>query len=68
MPRLCKLLTIEIKSLNEKLLEPFWRKIDPLTPNAQFCDTGNHDRSAIFYHGRDVEAPTFLDSLFGMVV
>lgn len=34
----------------EKLLEVFWRNIDPLTPNAQFCDRGNQYRSAIFYH------------------
>ncbi|MGH7844443.1 MAG: peptide-methionine (S)-S-oxide reductase MsrA [Candidatus Binatia bacterium] len=34
----------------EKLLEIFWRNIDPLTPNAQFCDHGSQYRSAIFYH------------------
>lgn len=34
----------------EKLLEVFWRNIDPLTPNAQFCDVGSQYRSAIFYH------------------
>jgi methionine-S-sulfoxide reductase len=34
----------------EKLLEVFWRNIDPLTANAQFCDSGNQYRSAIFYH------------------
>ena len=33
-----------------KLLEVFWHNIDPLTPNAQFCDHGNQYRSAIFYH------------------
>jgi peptide-methionine (S)-S-oxide reductase len=33
----------------EKLLEVFWRNVDPLTPNAQFCDKGNQYRSAIFY-------------------
>jgi peptide-methionine (S)-S-oxide reductase len=33
-----------------KLLEVFWRNIDPLTPNAQFCDSGSQYRSAIFYH------------------
>ncbi len=32
-----------------KLLDVFWRNIDPLTPNAQFCDHGNQYRSAIFY-------------------
>jgi peptide-methionine (S)-S-oxide reductase len=34
----------------EKLLEVFWRNIDPLTANAQFCDYGSQYRSAIFYH------------------
>ena len=34
----------------EKLLEIFWRNIDPLTANAQFCDHGSQYRSGIFYH------------------
>lgn len=34
----------------EKLLEVFWRNIDPLTKDAQFCDRGSQYRSAIFYH------------------
>src|SRR5213594_20941 len=34
----------------EKLLEAFWHNIDPLTPNAQFCDAGSEYRTAIFYH------------------
>jgi len=34
----------------DKLLEMFWRNIDPLTPNAQFCDSGSQYRTAIFYH------------------
>ena len=37
----------------ETLLEVFWRNIDPLTPNRQFCDAGSQYRSAIFYHGDD---------------
>lgn len=36
-----------------KLLHVFWRNIDPLTPNAQFCDQGSQYRSAIFYHDAD---------------
>ena len=32
-----------------KLLEIFWRNIDPTTPDRQFCDGGNQYRSAIFY-------------------
>ncbi len=35
----------------ERLLAVFWRNIDPLTPNAQFCDRGSQYRSAIFYAG-----------------
>ena len=34
----------------EKLLEVFWRNVDPLTPNRQFCDIGSQYRTAIFYH------------------
>ena len=33
----------------QKLLDAFWRNVDPVTPNAQFCDHGNQYRSAIFY-------------------
>jgi peptide-methionine (S)-S-oxide reductase len=36
------------------LLSVFWRNIDPLTPDAQFCDHGTQYRSAIFY-GNDAE-------------
>lgn len=32
-----------------QLLEAFWRNIDPITPDAQFCDHGNQYRAAIFY-------------------
>jgi len=32
-----------------QLVEIFWRNIDPVTPNAQFCDHGSQYRSAIFY-------------------
>jgi len=34
----------------EKLLEVFWRNIDPLAADGQFCDFGSQYRSAIFYH------------------
>ena len=34
----------------EKLLAVFWRNIDPLAANGQFCDLGSQYRSAIFYH------------------
>jgi len=33
-----------------KLLEVFWRNIDPLDARGQFCDKGSQYRSAIFYH------------------
>ena len=33
-----------------KILDVFWRNIDPTTPNRQFCDGGSQYRSAIFYH------------------
>jgi peptide-methionine (S)-S-oxide reductase len=38
----------------DKLLRVFWRNVDPITPNAQFCDHGSQYRSAIFY-GSDAE-------------
>jgi len=33
-----------------KLLDVFWRNIDPTTPDQQFCDRGSQYRSEIFYH------------------
>jgi peptide-methionine (S)-S-oxide reductase len=38
----------------KELLHVFWRNIDPLTANAQFCDHGTQYRAAIFY-GNDEE-------------
>lgn len=35
----------------ERLLEVFWRNIDPVTADRQFCDGGEQYRSAIFVHG-----------------
>jgi peptide-methionine (S)-S-oxide reductase len=37
----------------EELLDVFWRNIDPLTANRQFCDRGRQYRSAIFYHDEE---------------
>jgi peptide-methionine (S)-S-oxide reductase len=37
----------------EKLLEVFWRNIDPTVKNRQFCDAGSQYRSAIFYLDQD---------------
>ena len=33
-----------------KLLDVFWRNIDPLDSSGQFCDRGSQYRAAIFYH------------------
>ena len=33
-----------------QLLDVFWRNIDPLTANAQFCDIGSQYRAGIFAH------------------
>ncbi|ABQ25250.1 peptide-methionine (S)-S-oxide reductase MsrA [Geotalea uraniireducens] len=33
-----------------KLLDVFWRNIDPTVRDRQFCDVGTQYRSAIFYH------------------
>ena len=33
-----------------QLLDVYWRNIDPLTANAQFCDVGSQYRAAIFVH------------------
>ncbi len=33
----------------EKLLEVFWRNIDPFDDDGQFCDKGDQYRAAIFY-------------------
>ena len=36
-----------------KLLDVFWRNIDPTTRDRQFCDEGSQYRSAIFYHDEE---------------
>jgi peptide-methionine (S)-S-oxide reductase len=42
------------KASYQQLLDAFWRNVDPLTSNAQFCDHGSQYRSAVFY-GTDEE-------------
>ena len=37
----------------EKLLEVFWRNVDPTTPDGQFCDRGSQYRTGIFYHDEE---------------
>jgi peptide-methionine (S)-S-oxide reductase len=33
-----------------RLLEVFWKNIDPITANRQFCDSGTQYRAGIYYH------------------
>ena len=37
----------------QKLLDVFWRNIDPTVKDQQFCDVGSQYRSGIFYHNDD---------------
>ncbi|MEO8187087.1 MAG: peptide-methionine (S)-S-oxide reductase MsrA [Burkholderiaceae bacterium] len=39
-----------------KLLEHYWRTIDPTTKDRQFCDSGSQYRSAIFAHDEQQRA------------
>jgi peptide-methionine (S)-S-oxide reductase len=39
-----------------KLLDVFWKNIDPLDPDGQFCDKGPQYRTAIFYRGDEQKA------------
>ncbi|MFO7764045.1 MAG: peptide-methionine (S)-S-oxide reductase MsrA [Wenzhouxiangellaceae bacterium] len=39
-----------------KLLEVYWRNVDPLTDNRQFCDAGESYRPVIFAHGERQKA------------
>ncbi len=36
-----------------QLLEKFWRSIDPLAKNRQFCDVGSQYRTGIFYRSEE---------------
>ena len=36
-----------------KLLDLFWRQIDPTDPDGQFVDRGLQYRTAVFYHNED---------------
>lgn len=36
-----------------ELLDVFWRNIDPLTADRQFCDVGSQYRTGIFFHNED---------------
>lgn len=37
----------------DKLLDVFWRNINPTTPDRQFVDVGSQYRPAIFYHNEE---------------
>jgi methionine-S-sulfoxide reductase len=37
----------------DRLLEVFWRNVDPLDAGGQFCDRGEQYRTAIFVHGEE---------------
>ncbi|TAL15506.1 peptide-methionine (S)-S-oxide reductase [bacterium] len=37
----------------QKLLDVFWKNIDPTVADRQFCDVGSQYRSAIFYSGEE---------------
>jgi len=37
----------------EKLLDVFWRNVDPTATDRQFCDDGNQYRAEIFFHNED---------------
>ncbi len=37
----------------EKLLDVFWRNVDPTDGNGQFCDRGEQYVTAIFFHDED---------------
>ena len=38
-----------------ELLDVFWRNIDPLTHNRQFCDRGSQYRAGIYFHDPEQE-------------
>ena len=40
----------------EQLMYVFWRNIDPITRDGQFCDHGEQYRSEIFYHDPQQQA------------
>ena len=49
----CQIVYDPSKITYAKLLDVFWKNIDPVTPNAQFCDIGSQYRSAIYYHNEE---------------
>jgi peptide-methionine (S)-S-oxide reductase len=41
------------KTSYSRLLDIFWRNIDPTVSDRQFCDVGSQYRSAIFFHSEE---------------
>ena len=50
MPKRSRSSTTRAKSRYEKLLDVFWRNIDPFVKDRQFCDSGDMYRTGIFFH------------------
>jgi peptide-methionine (S)-S-oxide reductase len=42
-----------VKIEYSKLLDVFWRNIDPTVRDRQFCDVGSQYRAVIFFHGEE---------------
>ena len=40
----------------DRLLEVFWRNVDPLDPTGQFCDKGDQYKAAVFYSNETEKA------------
>src|SRR3989442_12064528 len=53
-----EILYVPGKLAYEKLLDVFWHNVDPLTPEAQFCDHSHQHLNAIFYHDDPPRRPT----------
>ncbi|RIV28108.1 peptide-methionine (S)-S-oxide reductase [Alicyclobacillaceae bacterium I2511] len=47
----------------EKLLDVFWRQIDPTDSGGQFCDQGSSYKTAIFYHSEEQRRTAELSKL-----
>ena len=43
----------------ERLLDIFWRNVDPFQKDGQFCDHGSQYRAAVFYRGEDQKRAAF---------
>ncbi len=48
-----------VKISYDKLLDAYWRSIDPTTKDAQFADHGTQYRTAIFYHSEEQKSQAY---------